>query len=74
MAALVDALGDSIEALEHQQHLAHEAGSTEAEADAFSRAVIPAQEALRGVVDALEAVVADDLWPMPKYRELLFQY
>ena len=74
VAALVDALGDSIEALEHQQHLAHEAGSTEAEADAFSRAVIPAQEALRGVVDALEAVVADDLWPMPKYRELLFQY
>ena len=22
----------------------------------------------------LETVVADDLWPLPKYRELLFQY
>ena len=38
------------------------------------RSVIPAQNRLRAVVDELETVVADDLWPMPKYRELLFQY
>ena len=36
--------------------------------------VIPAQEALASVVDELETLVADDLWPLPKYRELLFQY
>ena len=36
--------------------------------------VIPAQNALRVVVDELETLVADDLWPLPKYRELLFQY
>jgi glutamine synthetase len=36
--------------------------------------VIPAQERLRGIADELETVVADDLWPLPKYRELLFQY
>ena len=41
---------------------------------AFATTVIPAQEALRGVVDELESLVADDLWPLPKYRELLFQY
>ena len=29
---------------------------------------------LREVVDELETLVADDLWPLPKYRELLFQY
>ena len=45
-----------------------------AEAKAFATTVIPAQEALRAVVDELETVVADDLWPLPKYRELLFQY
>jgi glutamine synthetase len=44
------------------------------EARAFVDTVIPAQEALREVVDELETVVADDLWPLPKYRELLFQY
>ena len=36
--------------------------------------VIPAQNALREVADTLETLVADDLWPLPKYRELLFQY
>ena len=39
-----------------------------------STTVIPAQDALREVVDELETLVADDLWPLPKYRELLFQY
>ena len=36
--------------------------------------VIPAQLALREVADELETLVDDGLWPMPKYRELLFQY
>ena len=36
--------------------------------------MIPAQNALREVADQLEAVVADDLWPLPKYRELLFLF
>ena len=39
-----------------------------------SNDVIPAQNALREIADTLETVVADDLWPLPKYRELLFQY
>ena len=72
--ALADSLVDAIAALEHAQHEAHEAGSVHAEAAAFASSVIPAQEALREVVDDLETVVADDLWPLPKYRELLFQY
>jgi glutamine synthetase len=45
-----------------------------AEAAAFCDHVIPAQNALREVADELETLVADDLWPLPKYRELLFQY
>jgi glutamine synthetase len=71
---LADQLVDAIGALEHAQHEAHEAGSVQSEAKAFATTVIPAQEALRVVVDELETVVADDLWPLPKYRELLFQY
>jgi glutamine synthetase len=34
--------------------------------------VIPAMEAVREVADQLEMVVADDLWPLPKYSEILF--
>ena len=29
-------------------------------------------DALRKDVDALETVVDDKVWPMPKYREMLF--
>jgi glutamine synthetase len=34
--------------------------------------VFPAMEAARAVADRLERVVADDLWPLPKYAEMLF--
>ena len=34
--------------------------------------VIPAMEDVRDVADRLEVVVADDLWPLPKYSEMLF--
>ncbi len=34
--------------------------------------VIPAMDAAREAADQLEKVVADDLWPLPKYSEILF--
>jgi glutamine synthetase len=34
--------------------------------------VIPAVESVRAAADRLEKVVADDLWPLPKYSEILF--
>jgi len=34
--------------------------------------VLPAMERTRAVADQLERVVADDLWPLPKYQEMLF--
>ena len=61
-------------ALEQAQHEAHEAGSVQAEAKAFVDVGHPGPGGLRDVVDELETLVADDLWPLPKYRELLFQY
>jgi glutamine synthetase len=33
---------------------------------------LPAMEAVRGAADKLEKLVADDLWPLPKYEEMLF--
>ena len=74
VAGLADGLVEAIDALEHAQHAAHEAGTVQKEARAFVDHVIPAQGALREVADELETLVADDLWPMPKYRELLFQF
>jgi glutamine synthetase len=34
--------------------------------------VIPAMTHVRTLADALEKLVADDLWPLPKYSEMLF--
>ena len=34
--------------------------------------VVPAMEDTREVADRLEGIVADDLWPLPKYSEMLF--
>jgi glutamine synthetase len=34
--------------------------------------IVPAMDRVRAVSDRLERVVADDLWPLPKYSEMLF--
>jgi glutamine synthetase len=34
--------------------------------------VIPAMELVRTLADTLEKLVADDLWPLPKYSEILY--
>jgi glutamine synthetase len=50
----------------------------QAEGDVYAHAqyardkVLPAMTAVRIVGDKLETVVADDLWPLPTYREMLF--
>ena len=39
---------------------------------AYHDTVAPKLEELRTYIDNLEEVVDDSLWPLPKYRELLF--
>jgi glutamine synthetase len=49
----------------HPEDLAEEA--------AYMRdTVIPAMEEVRGIADHLERTVSDDLWPLPRYQEMLF--
>jgi len=36
--------------------------------------ILPAMSAVRGAADELEMIVDDALWPLPKYRELLYVY
>ncbi len=43
-----------------------------AEARYFRDTVLPAMLAVREVSDKLEMVIADDLWPLPTYQEMLF--
>ncbi len=47
-------------------------GNPQAAADYTRDTTIPAMEAVRAAADTLEGIVADDLWPLPKYSEILF--
>jgi len=69
--ALVDELVTAIEALEtaNADHPAEEGIKL---AQYMRDTVVPAMDAVRAVADRLERIVADDLWPLPKYSEMLF--
>jgi len=36
--------------------------------------IVKAMNELRKIADGMENLVADDAWPLPKYREMLFIY
>lgn len=40
----------------------------------YQSKVIPSMNAVRAVADELEGMVDDSLWPLPKFREMLFVY
>ena len=46
--------------------------SVEEKANEYNRKILPYFEKIRYHVDKLELLVDDELWPLPKYRELLF--
>jgi glutamine synthetase len=53
--------------------LAADPGETAlAEAEHAREALLPAMAAVRSAADLLEGIVADDLWPLPTYQEMLF--
>ena len=71
VSALVTELEEGIAGLEHA--LAHKSdGSVLDHAKHYRDEVIPAMLAVRKVADQLEGIIADDLWPLPTYQEMLF--
>jgi glutamine synthetase len=61
----------AIEKLESANEI-HEDDTIVQEAKYMHDVVIPAMDGVREVSDRLEKIVADDLWPLPKYWEMLF--
>jgi glutamine synthetase len=71
MSGLVSSLRTGIAALEKAMAETRP-DDLETEADHCKDAVLPAMLAVRETADTLEGVVADDLWPLPTYQEMLF--
>src|SRR4051812_43445131 len=47
-------------------------GDSAAEEAAHAQSLLPLMDAVRAAADTLEGVVADDLWPLPTYQEMLY--
>ena len=53
--------------------MAHDGAESVAdEAKHACTSLLPAMSAVRAAVDELEGLVADDLWPLATYQEMLF--
>jgi glutamine synthetase len=70
----VNGLYGAIEALKKVHAAAGAASSLPKSAEIYQAQVLPAMLKVREHGDALEEIVSDELWPLPKYREMLFQY
>lgn len=71
MTALVKELQTGIATLEATMTPQNGHG-TLAHARHYRDEVLPAMAALRAAADTLEGIVADDLWPLATYQEMLF--
>jgi glutamine synthetase len=75
VATLTGGLKTAIDTLATVHTAAHdEDGDELGHATYFHDIVIPAMLAVRTQADALELTVDDEVWPLPKYREMLFIY
>jgi glutamine synthetase len=70
MTSLVKSLQDSIATL--SASMAHESSGVSDHAKHCCEVVKPAMLGVREYADELEDIVADDLWPLPTYQEMLF--
>lgn len=64
---MLDATSELEEALGQEEF-----PSVETHMQYFAKTVRPLMDKVREYADALEGEVADALWPLPKYQEMLF--
>jgi glutamine synthetase len=69
---LIAEFTEAIKRLEAANLADNQPEELERHAEFMRDSVVPAMDEVRGAADRLEKVVADDLWPLPKYSEILF--
>lgn len=65
-------INDNVEAMIEARKQANNAGNMHKAAEMYCNMVKPYFDKIRYHADKLELLVDDKLWPLPKYRELLF--
>jgi glutamine synthetase len=72
IASSINAIKTNVDKLNVALAGAHKSKSTADEAKYYCDKVKPVMDSLRMEIDALEGLVDDATWPLPKYREMLF--
>lgn len=71
--ALISSINELTRTIAGLEKVAHHHGDDAyAHAKHMKEQVLPAMLEVRKAADTLEGMVADDLWPLPAYREMLF--
>ena len=71
-AGYVNEIRNLVHLLIEARKKANKVESLHERAREYAAAVVPVMEHIRVCADHLEMIVDDELWPLPKYRELLF--
>jgi glutamine synthetase len=69
---LIDELSENAEKMRQERKKANALTDSKKKAVAYCDKVKPLMDTVRDKVDRLELLVDDELWPLPKLRELLF--
>lgn len=72
IAVRTDAIERGVQALIEARKVANKIENEHDKAVAYHDTVTPKMEEIRYQIDKLELIVEDDLWTLPKYREMLF--
>jgi len=70
VAELTNALQDAIETVVSAEQ--YEDPNTTINADQIRDTLLPSMLLARTISDELETLVAEDLWPLPSYTDMLF--
>jgi glutamine synthetase len=63
---------EKVKEMVEARKLANNLADIKRRADKYSKTVAPYLDGIREIIDSLEKTVDNELWPLPKYRELLF--
>jgi glutamine synthetase len=70
----VDRLESLIKEGHQEEHGDHGESDTLNRARFYEQKVIPSMNQVRNLSDELETTIDDSLWPLPKFREMLYIY
>jgi glutamine synthetase len=68
----ITSISTNVDAMVEERKIANKYESIEDKAKAYNEKVLPYFEPVRYHIDKLETMVDNELWSLPKYRELLF--